>query len=144
VLTDYLAMPAATGRAERSHAMRQIGGACLHLGRRDEAPGWLMRACAEDPLQRENWVDLAQWYHDTKDWAGGYHAATRALAIDRRPAHYPSYGYAWRERADDIASVCAWYLGLKDRAAEHLRRALELAPNDPRLCANARFIVPKP
>jgi glycosyltransferase involved in cell wall biosynthesis len=141
VLIEYLAMPDALWTAERSHAMRMIGQCHGAGGDRSGAVAWLMRACAEDPWQRENWVDLAQTCHDAGDWSGGYNAALKALAICQRPAHYKSYGYAWGERAHDLASVCAWYLGLKDRAAEHLREALAMAPDDPRLRANAQFIL---
>lgn len=101
----------------------------------------LLRACAEDPTLRENWIDLTQWYHDYQDWAGCYHACLQALAISERPRHYFSYGYAWGERADDLASVAAWHMGLKDKAAERLRAALAVNPGDQRLQGNARFIL---
>ncbi len=47
---------------------------------------------------REPWLDLAQFYHDAKDWAGGYHAATRALRLDPGPVRDRTFGYAWRAR----------------------------------------------
>jgi hypothetical protein len=141
VLREYLALPAAADHPERPFAQRLIAAACQHLGRPGEALPWLLRACADDPGGRENWLDLAQLYHDAKDWAGGYHAATRALAIPGGPARHRTFGTAWVERADDLASVCAWYLGLKAEAAAHLRRALDLAPNDARLRANAKFML---
>ncbi|HBI44065.1 MAG TPA: hypothetical protein DDY78_14615, partial [Planctomycetales bacterium] len=64
-----------------------------------------------------------------------------ALAIRERPRHYQSFAYAWGERLDDMASVCAWYMGLKDKAAEHLRQALTVNPGDARLQGNAKFIL---
>lgn len=103
----------------------------------------MLRACAEDASLRENWVELAQACHDVRDWSGGYHACERALAISERPRHYQSFGYAWGERADDLASVCAWYMGWKERAAEHMRRALAANPGDVRLQGNARYILPE-
>jgi glycosyltransferase involved in cell wall biosynthesis len=140
-LQEYLAQPDACWHAERSHAMRLLALAHKSNGELGPALSWLLRACAEDPGLRENWVELSQAYYDTRDWAGGYFAAARALAIVERPRHYLSEGHAWGERPHDLASVCAWYLGLKEKAADHLRQALALCPDDPRLKDNARFIL---
>ena len=142
VLEEYLALPDARWASERSHAMRLIGLSRKHQGDAAGATAWFLRCCAEDAGLRENWVDLAQDCHDAEDWSGGYHACEMALAIRERPRHYQSFGYAWGERADDLASVCAWYMGLKEKAAEHMRRALAANPEDARLRANARFILP--
>lgn len=141
-LGDYLTLPDATWQPERSHAMRLMGACHARLGNRQDALAWLMRACAEDPSLRENWVDLAQHCHDAQDWAGGYNACSRALSIADRPRNYLSYGYAWGERPHDLAALCAWNLGMKDRAAEHLRQALALKPDDERLQANALYMLP--
>ncbi len=142
VMEEYLALPDANWTAERSHAMRLLGQCRKHQGDLPGAAAWLMRACAEDPSLRENWIDLASACNDAKDWAGCYHACVRALAIGKRPGHYQSFGYAWGERPDDLAAVSAWYLGLKEKAAEHLRRALAVNPADPRLRDNAKWILP--
>ena len=80
-------------------------------------------------------------YYEEKAWSGGYYACERALAIRERPRHYQSFAYAWGERLDDMASVCAWYMGLKDKSAEHLRQALAVNPDDVYLRENARFIL---
>jgi Tfp pilus assembly protein PilF len=123
--------------------MRMIGFCRKHQGDRAGATAWFLRCCAEDPWLRENWLELAQMYYEGKDWSGGYHACERALAIRDRSRHYLSYGYAWGERLDDLASVCAWYMGLKDKAAEHLRAALAVNPGDARLQGNAEWILPE-
>jgi len=143
VLEEYLALPDAHWASERSHAMRLIGLCRKHQGDAAGATSWLMRACAQDGSLRENWVELAQACHDARDWSGGYHASERALAITERPRHYQSFGYAWGERADDLAAVCAWYMGWKERAAEHMRRALAANPADVRLQGNANFMLPE-
>jgi tetratricopeptide (TPR) repeat protein len=142
-LRSYLAAPDAIWTAERSHAMRMLGTCCVPSGDLGGAVSWLMRACAEDPGQRENWVDLAALCFQTQDWSGGYHACERALAIATRPAHYQSFGYAWGDQPHDLAAVCAYYMGLKEKAAEHLRRAMAMNPNNPRLQSNAKFILAK-
>jgi glycosyltransferase involved in cell wall biosynthesis len=144
VLEEYLVMPDARWIPERSHAYRMIGLSKQQLNDPAGALAGLLRACAEHPGLRENWIDLAQWYYDQQDWAGCYHASLKALDIRERSREYFSFGYAWGERADDLASVSAWYLGLKDRAAEHLRAALAINPADPRLQGNACFILAAP
>jgi tetratricopeptide (TPR) repeat protein len=140
-LGEYLAHPDACWGAERSHAMRLMALMHKQQGNGAEALAWLLRSCAEDPGLRENWLELAQVYYEAQDWASGYFACTKALAIAERPRHYQSQGYAWGERAHDLASVCAYYLGLKDQAANHLLQALAWSPEDPRLQANARYIL---
>lgn len=141
ILQEYLTLHDARWASERSHAMRMIGVSYQRLGDVSTARSWLMRACAEDARLRENWIDLAQLCHDQQDWADGYAAALKALAISERPRHYFSFGYAWGERAHDLASVCAWYLGLKAQAAEYVCQALALNPEEPRLVGNAAFIL---
>jgi glycosyltransferase involved in cell wall biosynthesis len=143
-LTEYLARPDSCWPAERAHAMRLMALAHKQAGDTGLALSWLLRCCAEDSSLRESWVELAQACYEVQDWAGGYFACSRALAIGQRPRHYPSEGFAWGERPDDLASVCAWYLGMKEKAAEHLRRALALCPDDPRLQGNAELILAVP
>ena len=141
VLEDYLALPEARWTPERSHAMRLIGACRRRQNDGIGATAWLLRACAEDPWLRENWIDLAEIYNDARDWEGCYFASRKALAIRERPRHYQSFGYAWGERADDLASVSGWYMGLKEKAAEHMRAALAVNPTDARLLDNSRFIL---
>ena len=43
----------------------------------------------------------------------------------------------------DIGSVCAYYAGLIDLSREWLAKALELAPDDPRINGNRKFIFPE-
>ena len=76
----------------------------------------------EDPSLRENWIDLASDYDAARDRPGCYFACQKALAIRERPRHYMSFGYAWGKPADDLAAVSAWYMGMKEKAAEHMRR----------------------
>jgi tetratricopeptide (TPR) repeat protein len=141
VLEDYLLLPDARWTPERSHAMRLIGHCRKHQGDPTGATAWFLRACAEDPYLRENWLDLAEAYYAASDWSGCYHACERALAIRERPAHYMTFGYAWGERAADLAAVCASFMGMKEKAAEHMRAALAVNPDDLRLRENARFIL---
>jgi tetratricopeptide (TPR) repeat protein len=136
----YLALPSAIWEPERAAAMRYLAEASAALGRTQEAEGWLLRACAEAPDEREPWVDLAQSCHDRGDWAGCLAAAERALAIAERPHHYLTTDLAWGERPHDLAAIGAWWLGAHDLARERITAALRLAPDDPRLVANAELM----
>ena len=98
---------------------------------------------AEDPRLRENWLELAHIFYEDKDGSGCDHACERGLAVRERTRHYQSFAYAWGERLDDLASVCAWYMGMKDKSAEQLRAALAVNPDDARLQSNAKFILPE-
>jgi hypothetical protein len=139
-LVRYLGLPGATWEPERAAAMRYLAQATAALGHRHEAECWLLRACAEAPNEREPWVDFAQTCHDSSDWAGCFAAALRALAIVERPHHYLTTDLAWGERPNDLAAICAWWLGAHDVARDHAAAALRLAPDDPRLVANAQFM----
>jgi hypothetical protein len=50
---------------------------------------------------------------------------------------------AWNLAPHDIGSVCAYYAGLMGLSREWLTRALELAPDGPRIRANRKFIFPE-
>lgn len=139
-LKRYLALPSATWYLERAAAMRFIARAEERVPL--EKVRWLLRACGEAPDQREPWVDLAQAYHDFGNWSGGYYAAKMALSIERRPASYLTEAYAWGERADDLAAVCAWNMDLKSAAREHIARAHQLCPDDNRITANMVMMAP--
>ena len=140
-LQRYLALPAANWEPERAAAMRHLARAFAALGQPLEAESWLLRACAETPEEREPWIELAQACHNIGDWAGCFAAARRELAITERPRHYLSEGLAWGERADDLASVCAWRLGAHDVARAHASAALRFAPDNPRIATNVQFMT---
>jgi FkbM family methyltransferase len=141
LMEEYLKMPDAYWAPERSHAMRFIGLCRKQQGDPVGATAWFLRACAEDPNLRENWLDLAEAYYSASDWSGCYHACERALAIRERSRHYQTFGNAWGARPADLAAVCASFMGMKEKAAEHMRAALTLSPADPRLQSNARFML---
>jgi hypothetical protein len=42
----------------------------------------------------------------------------------------------WTEKPYDLASIAAWHLGLKERAVELCKKALEFNPTDTRLISN--------
>lgn len=129
----YLALPRATWDAERSKAMRYL--AQLETSR---AESWLLKATAEAPHRREPWVDLAQHYYRANDWAGCYHAATRALTVTEQPLEYLCEPEAWGFLPHDLAAIAAWHLGMSREATAHGKAAVSLAPDDQRLADNLR------
>ena len=55
-------------------------------------------------------------------------------------ATYITNGYAWGERALDLAGTCAFYIGLYEESRELTREAWGKAPNDQRIIANLKFV----
>lgn len=139
-LTKHLEMPAATWAPERAASMRFISRCYAHMGVHDEAVQWARRACAEAPNTREPWVALALLLHGKRQWAECYAAATRALEIVERPPIYINEPDSWGAMPHDLASVSAYYLGLRREALIHAEIASEMEPEDDRIQANCRLI----
>ena len=127
----YLDLPRAQWDAERSKAMRYL--AQLETGQTER---WLLRATAEAPHRREPWVDLAQHYHDTNQWALCYAAALRALTVTEQPLEYLCEADAWGAKPHDLAALAAYRLGLYDQAHYHGGKALSIDPANERLAEN--------
>jgi hypothetical protein len=142
-LKRHLALPDATWATERSASMRYVARSCAALERMPEAKAWLLRACAEAPEMREPWIEFAKHCMGQRDWLGGVWAAQQALAIKSPPKGVMYDARAWNLAPYDTGSVCAYYAELRDLSRAWLTKALELAPDDPRIQANRRFIFPE-
>lgn len=140
-LQRHLSLPRATWKAERSASMRFIGRCQKSLGRMSEARSAYLQACAEAPDAREPWHDLAKFCMDDKDWTGGIWAVNRMLAITVMPGDHTRDAKAWGVGPYDIGSICAYYAGQRELARTWLSKALELAPDDPRLIKNGTWIL---
>lgn len=127
----HVSMPTSLWPAERAESMRL-------LAQVDPANNlyWLRKSVAEDPLRRDQWVDLAQCCYDRGDWAGGLSAALSALSITDRGLSYMTYPLAWSDRPYDLAAICAWNLGAVSIACEHGATAARLNPGDQRIQNN--------
>lgn len=130
----HLALPKAVWTAERAKSMRLLATCEPWLART-----WLLRACAEDQGSRENWIALAQNYHDAREWEGCYSAAKQALRINQRNLTYITEAWAWGSMPHDLAAIGAYHLGLKEEALVHGEMAVELDPDNERLRANLAF-----
>ena len=136
----HLELPTAKWNCERASSMRLISQSYRNLGYIAEAKNWLFKAIAEDNTSRESFVDLSDLCQATKDWLGSYNAAIQALSITNRNMSYMSKGYCWGAKPHDLASVSAWYLGLKKESIQHAKNALAIEPNDKRLQENLKLI----
>lgn len=137
-LGKYLQMPAANWPAERSYAMRLMLQCHEEMGDFQQAESWGMRACAEDPESREPLCLMAAFYYRRSRWPECYSFALRALAIKTRLLVYTADPEVWGALPYDLASIAAWFLGLKDQAADLCRSAIELNQADERLRENLK------
>ena len=139
-LERHLRLPGATWATERSASMRYLARCHAAQEHLVEAETWLLRAAAETPDVREPWIELARICMRRRDWLGGVWACQRALAIITPPKGAMYDTRAWSLAPYDNGSVCAHYAGMPELAREWLTRALELAPDDPRVNGNRKFI----
>ena len=135
-LTKYLEMPEATWQNERCYAMRLLGKSYDEIGNSWEAHKWHRLACAEAPNTREPWVELAMFCYRRGLWVEGYSSAKQALEITDKALVYTMDPTVWGDKPFDLASICAWHLGLKDEAVSLCKKALEFSPDDKRLLDN--------
>lgn len=140
-LTKYLAMPEATWANERCYAMRLLGQSHEMLGNHVDAEKWLLRAGAEDPKTREPWCALAMFYYTQNRWQDCYSMALRTLEIVTRELFYTCDPAVWGARPHDLAAISAWHLGMKDKAIEQIKIAIEKDPNDLRLRSNLKYFM---
>jgi L-asparaginase II len=64
----------------------------------------------------------------------------RALKIKDKQLVYTCDPAVWGHWPHDLASISAWWLGLKDIAHEQAKLALEHSPDDQRLKNNLKLI----
>ena len=74
-------------------------------------------------------------------WVEGYSAAKQALQITDKALVYTMDPSVWTEKPYDLASICAWNLGLKEEAGTLVKKALEFNPSDSRLLANLQYMT---
>lgn len=139
-LQGYLNMPDAVWAHERAYAMRFLADSYEGLGDIVSAHYWHRKACAEVPNIRDTWTFLAHFCMRHELWAECYSSISYALQIQERELVYTADPRCWTDFPHDIASVAAWYLGLKDAAIVHLKNALEHNPTSERLLANLRLM----
>ena len=140
-LNSYLKMPEATWQNERCYAMRLLGKAYQETGDYWSALKWYRLACAEAPITREPWCDLALFSYINGMWLECYTAAKQALNITNKEEVYTADPSVWTEKPYDLASIAAWNMGMKEEAIALCKKALEFNPTDTRLINNLEKMV---
>jgi len=132
----HITMPTSWWAPERGYSMRYIAKQVP-----EEREWWLLRGCAEYPWGREIWLDLAQHYHDERNWTGCYWAAWRCLQVTDRGNLYLTEPRSWGWAPHDLFAIAAYRLGFYEQAIHQGSLALEHAPDDQRLRDNMFFYM---
>lgn len=130
----HITMPTSWWAPERGFSMRYIAKQVPA-----EREWWLLRGCAEYPWGRELWNDLAQHYHDERNWMGCFWAAWRCQQVTDRGQLYLTEAHAWGWSPHDLMALAAHRLGFHDIAIQQGKKALSFAPDDKRLKNNLFF-----
>lgn len=139
-LKRHVRMPEATWADEKCASFRYMARAYQAQGQAGEAERYLLHAVAMAPHLREGWVELGRLYYAREDWPGVAFCMTRALRIENRPDTYISEPESWGALPWDLLSLAEYFLGLREKAVEAVQKAVELAPDDPRLRENLRLM----
>lgn len=140
-LNEYLNLPSANWPDERCAAMRWIAKSYYQLGKIKEAYSWYFRAIAEVSTMRDPYVEFSRMCYELKDWTMSYYTAIEALKIKEKSKTFINMGYSWDYTPDDLCSIAAYRMGMLDESEAHAKKALELAPENPRLKSNLELIL---
>ena len=136
----YLALPGATWANERCYALRVMAKCYDELGDHFKAEMTYMRAASEAPNTREPWCELAMLMYRQARWGDCYVYAKKALAIADRELVYTCDPAVWGSWPNDLCSIAAYHLGLKQEALEQAQKAVDADLNDARLRTNLAMI----
>ena len=137
-LTRHLAMPNAQWHEERASSMRYIARSYEALSEPQNAHCWYLRSAAET-FDSEAHYALGEYYWNQGNYAGGYSHALAAMKTQAE-ATYLSTHAARTWGPHDLASRCAWHLGLLTVAYEEAKLAVEAYPECKRLQGNLAFV----
>lgn len=140
MLKRHLALPNATWADERCASMRYIARAYAAKGDDKQTEAWLLRSCAEGAHLREPWFETAQFYYGKRNFLACAWAADRCVSIAQRPTTYITQAEAWGSQPWDLLSVSLWNIGMKEKALEAVRNALEFSPDEERIRQNEKYM----
>jgi glycosyltransferase involved in cell wall biosynthesis len=132
----HLSLPKAVWRAERAASMRYIAKCSTE---EEQKLKWWKLAMQEEPGKREAYVELAQFHYEKGRMAECYMLCKKAINIKERQLDYLNEAFAWGSIPYDLAAVCAYWLGEREKALEFGEKAVELSPTDERLLSNLEF-----
>lgn len=142
-LAQYLSLPTAMWREERSAAMRFIAKSHWEKKQNLQARQWLYRAIAECPTVREPFLYMARLAYNESDWDLAHLMAEKGLGIQQRQGSYLLEPEAWGSELYDYGAIACYHLGYFEKALEYSEKALAFAPEDTRLQSNLAFIREK-
>lgn len=121
---------------DRSESWIYVGDCMVESMPIIEVPdGPYRMATRVSPDRRETWVKLATLYRKQSRWSECLAAATHALSIVERTAHF-NHGWAWGPEAADCAALASLFLGRYANAVAFGETALALEPDNERLVRN--------
>jgi len=126
-LERHLTLESAIWEEERAASMRFIARCYMRLNKLHTAKKWALKACAEAPLERETWWELANVAHAQKDFRLMHFAAITSLMNGKQGEKYIAEPSAWGYGPYDYAAVGANYLGFLDEAIKYGHAALDVA-----------------
>lgn len=141
MLHRYLALDT-TWREQRAEAMRYIGRCNERMDNPMTATMHYLSATMEAPRDRTAWLELADNFRRSEDWAAGLWAVQHAFNCEETPTAGTYDPYLLTVGIYDIGSLCAYYSGDKALAAQWFRKAVELDPGNARLQKNLSFVTP--
>jgi glycosyltransferase involved in cell wall biosynthesis len=137
----YLNLPADKWYHERGYAYRAMGRAYSFLGNVVEAEKAFRMATVETPYIRESWNELSEFMYKHHRWVECHANAMIGLGISYNEPVHTSDPSVWGWKLHDLAAISAHYLGMTETAVQQGQIAVNLAPNDERLCANLRYYL---
>lgn len=135
----HVSLSRATWDEERASSYKYMSRCYRHLGKLKESQEAALKGTIEYGFSREPWMELARAAYANSDWTSCFHAATKCLSIQHRTTTYMGDSSSWGYEPYDLAALSAYYLGYKNVALEHGKKALELNPTDERLKKNMEY-----
>lgn len=121
-----------------SYIARNIAKGFASLNDHKNAMKWFNIA-VNHGNERESWFSLAQYAYNKKDWEQCFLASKKCINVQTKRDGFTYDPQAWGFLIYDYAALSCYNLGLKSKAYEYGKIALDLNPNDERLKKNLKF-----
>lgn len=126
------------GDIVKAYIARAIGNHYLHHNQNDLAKTWYELSLGHSK-ERETYYSLAKFYNTIQDHTMCFINAENGIRVTERRNGFTYDAVAWGYILYDYAAMSAYYIGLKEKAVEYGRIAVELNPYDERLKKNLAF-----
>lgn len=132
----------------KSYVARSIAELYSNYNQNDEAKQWYDKSLYHSK-ERETWFKLAQFYYKLSDWTMCFVASENCIRTTTKRNGFTYDSNAWGYLPYDLAALSAYHTGIKTKAIEYGRLALEMNPTDSRLLTNLEFyeedvVIPLP